>query len=293
MMKTVEIKTDYSLAPLTTFHIGGPARYYTVASTIEQMQEACSLAKEKGWRRFILGKGSNSLFDDRGFNGLVIHNKIDHFEELDEGLFRVGAGYSFSLLGTKAARRGWSGLEFAAGIPGSVGGAVWMNAGANGSETEETLQSVLFMDAESKIHTYSRQDLTFGYRTSSFQQMEGEILEVTFALKKDEEARERQQTIIRYRTDTQPYGQPSAGCLFRNPSQEPAGAIIERLGLKGKSVGGAEVSTLHGNFIVNKGGATAQDVLDLAKEVQNEIYEKIGVKLEQEIRYIPFEENIK
>ncbi len=235
----------------------------------------------------ILGKGSNCLFDDRGFDGLVILNKIA-FCEFEGPLVHVGAGYSFSLLGTQTARKGWSGLEFASGIPGSVGGAVYMNAGASGAEVCNPLVEVTYVSELGEIQTLARDQIDFSYRFSAFQNRKGAIASAKFLLQPSEEARTKQLGIIDYRTRTQPYGDKSAGCVFRNPQPHSAGALIQQSGLKGKRIGGAEVSTLHANFIVNKDNATSQDILELAAYVKEAVKEKTGVDLEMEIRCIPY-----
>ncbi len=273
------------LSELSTFCIGGPARYFTEAHTIEELEEIMAHAHAEKLPVLVVGKGSNCLFDDAGFDGLCILNKIQ-FCQQDEGVVEVGAGYSFSLLGVQTARRGWAGLEFASGIPATVGGAIYMNAGANGAETFDTLQEVTYITETGKRELLKRADLTWSYRTSSFQQKKGAIAAAKFVLSPSTEARQKQLKIISYRTATQPYSDASAGCMFRNPPSQAAGALIEQCGLKGVAVGGAEVSTLHANFIVNKGNATAQEVLALTELVQKTVREKMGVELEREVRYV-------
>lgn len=277
---------DRLLSTLCTFGIGGPARYYVEVREVAVMQSLLLFCKEHALPFFILGKGSNCLFDDQGFNGVVIHNKIDFLERPAPGRFRAGAGYSFSLLGVQSARDGWSGLEFASGIPASVGGAVFMNAGANGAEVSNAVVSVEFVDENGALHEYAREDLHFSYRTSDFQQMRGAIVSATFALTRSEAARKKQLEIVEYRVKTQPYGEKSAGCIFRNPSCASAGALIDQAGLKTLSCGNAEVSAMHANFIVNKGQATARDVLQLIEWIKKAVFEKKGVQLESEVRYI-------
>lgn len=278
---------DKLLAPLSTFGIGGPSRYFIEVTTFAEMQEVVCQCKRDGLPYLILGKGSNVLFDDQGFNGLVVHNKI-HFCELNENVAYVSGGYSFALLGVQTARKGLSGLEFASGIPASVGGAVFMNAGANGFETAQTLKEVTYVDEWGDLHVLPKEKLKFGYRTSSFQEKKGAIVAARFELTSSLDARKNQLKIVDYRTQTQPYGEKSAGCIFRNPGKEAAGALIQQCGLKGVSIGGAEVSLLHANFIVNKGNATAQDVRDLANFVKNSVLEKTGVELIMEICQVPY-----
>ncbi len=273
------------LKDLTTFGIGGPAKYLIEVQSIPQLQEVITYCREKNLRYLILGKGSNVLFRDEGYDGVVIVNKI-HFCEQQEGIFYVGAGYSFSLLGSQTARKGWAGLEFASGIPGSVGGAVYMNAGANGGETFQYLTEVTYVNEMGKLEVLPKGKLQWGYRTSSFQNLKGAIAAAKFHLITSAEARQRQLKIIDYRTKTQPYGDMSAGCVFRNAPHSSAGALIEQCGLKGYSIGGAEVSPLHANFIVNRNEAKAQDVIDLAAHVRKVVHEKTGHDLEMEIKVI-------
>lgn len=287
-MKRLLFEENTLLKNFSTFKVGGPARYFTTVTTSEELKNAFAFAKEHSLPPFILGKGSNCLFDEKGINGLVILNKIDHFS-LEGEKVDVGSGYMFSLLGIKTAMKGLSGLEFASGIPGTVGGAVYMNAGANGRETCDFLTQVTFMDLDGQIQTYPKNALAFSYRSSSFHLLNGAILSAQFSLQTDPKARERQISIAKYRIETQPYKQPSAGCVFQNPVGEAAGSIIERCGLKGKRVGDAEVSSLHGNFIVNHGSATAQDILTLAKEVRQNVKTLSGIDLVLEMRVIPYE----
>ena len=283
----LKYEQEKRLAPYSTFGIGGPARLFCTVATIEQMQQVIVDCKRQNIPFFILGKGSNCLFDDRGFNGCVILNKIC-FIALDYPVVRVGSGYSFSLLGVQTARSGFHGLEFASGIPGSVGGAIYMNAGANGTETENCLSDVSFVNESGLLTLYQRSELTFGYRYSQFHQMQGAIVAATFKLESQSEARQKQLSILSYRMRTQPLNEKSAGCVFRNPSDASAGALIERSGLKGKRIGGAEVSCIHGNFIINKEEAKAEDVLALATYVQNVVKEKTGYDLAMEIRMVPY-----
>lgn len=286
---TPNLQEQKQLREVTTFGIGGPARYYTEVRSIEEMQMILAHCKEQNLPYFILGKGSNTLFDDRGFPGIIIHNKIDFKKEITTGIFHVGAGYNFSLLGSQTAREGWSGLEFASGIPGSVGGAIFMNAGANGQETCDALTSVEYLTSEGEVQLLKKEQIHFAYRTSSFQKMQGIILSATFSLKSSSEARQKQIDIIHYRKKTQPYGDKSAGCIFRNPNCGHAGALIEKSGLKGMQIGGAKVSEMHANFIVNAKDAKAQDVLNLIQHIQQHVKNQTGYDLESEVRYIPYD----
>lgn len=278
------------LSQHSTFGIGGPAQYFVEVKTVEEMQAVVRHCKTENLRYLVIGKGSNSLFDDRGFKGVIILNKIDFMEKPAPGVFHAGAGYSFSLLGSQTARQGWAGLEFASGIPGSVGGAVFMNAGANGTETCQPLTSVDYVTDEGILLTIEKKDLHFAYRHSSFQKLKGAIVGATFTLEPSSTARQKQLEIISYRTKTQPYSDKSAGCIFRNPDCGHAGAMIDKSGLKGSAVGGAKVSEMHANFIVNTGNASCQDVLALIQQVQHKVKTETGVHLESEVRVFPYEE---
>lgn len=276
------------LSSLSTLGIGGPAKLYTEVRQVEEMQAILSYCKLNNLSFLVIGKGSNCLFDDRGFNGCIIHNKIDFLESLD-GRFTAGAGYSFSRLGTQTAKLGYGGLEFAAGIPASVGGAVFMNAGANGTETKDYLHSVDFIDEHGILTNYPKEAITFGYRYSFFQDKKGAIVSATFLLKETEDARTKQIAIINTRQKTQPYSDKSAGCVFRNPDHQPAGKLIDECGLKGYSVGNASVSSLHANFLINQNGATAAEFKELIEQVQTAVKEKTGTTLECEVRMVPHE----
>lgn len=284
----VEIAEGILLKDYSTFRIGGPARYFTAVRSPKEMQEAFLFAQEHTLPFYVLGKGSNTLFDDRGFNGLVIYNKIDHCT-LDQNRIAVGGGYSFSLLGIKTSKAGLSGLEFASGIPGSVGGAIYMNAGANGAQAATCIDSVTYLHAHGELKRYAQEELTFTYRTSSFQKMEGAILEAVFILPQNRGAHLKQKEIVSQRIQTQPYHMASCGCVFKNFPEVSAGKLIDACGLKGLTVGGAAVSPLHANFIVNMGTATCADVLELIRTVRAEVERQQGLTLQTEILYLSYE----
>lgn len=284
----VKIQESVPLSKYSTIGIGGTAKYFADVRSINDMVAVIGHCIEENIPYLVIGKGSNVLFDDRGFDGLIILNKIDFFEDNQQGQFHVGAGYSFSRLGAQTARNKWSGLEFASGIPGSVGGAVFMNAGANGTETCEVLESVDYIDKKGVFQCLDKNAIEFSYRYSSFQEWGGAIVGATFKLSSLDSARKKQIDIIEYRTKTQPYGDKSAGCIFRNPEGGHAGQLIEKAGLKGLSVGGAQVSGLHANFIVNSKGATANDVTRLIRAIKEQVKEKMEVDLHDEVRVIPF-----
>ncbi|MBI3508638.1 MAG: UDP-N-acetylmuramate dehydrogenase [Chlamydiia bacterium] len=282
----INVQKNRSLSEFSTFGIGGPISHFIEVKTGAEMADAFAFAKEQSLPCLILGKGSNCLFPDEGFSGLAILNKID-FIEWGEGTLRVGSGYNFSLLGVQTARKNWAGLEFASGIPATVGGAIFMNAGANGGSTSDCLETVTFLDVDGQKHLFQRSELSFSYRHSPFQQMRGAILEASFRLKPEPTARAKQLQIIDYRLKTQPYNDKSAGCVFRNPETGlSAGALIERCGLKGLTIGGAKISEMHANFIINTERATAQDVKALIAEIQARVQKQTGVRLELEVRIL-------
>jgi UDP-N-acetylmuramate dehydrogenase len=283
---SVRLQKNRFLSEFSTFKIGGPIEAFVEAKSAEEIEKAFLWASQENLPILILGKCSNCLFGDGAFPGLVILNRID-FCHTDGKEIHVGAGYSFSLLGVQTARNGFSGLEFASGIPATVGGAVYMNAGANGQEVSETLKSVSYLERNGQRREFSREELFFSYRTSPFQKMEGAILSARFTLRENKEARKAQLALIERRMQTQPLKDKSAGCVFRNPSKEvSAGALIDRCGLKGFRVGGAKVSEVHANFLINEDQATAQDVKELIAHVQEKVLKEAGMHLETEIRIL-------
>lgn len=275
------------LSEFSTFGIGGPIAYFAEVKTFDEMREGIDFAKKNSLPFFILGKGSNCLFGDTGFSGVVLHNKID-FCNWHETSVEVGAGFSFSYLGVQSAKMHLSGLEFASGIPASVGGAIFMNAGASGKESCDALESVVYLHENGNIQKYAKQELKFAYRTSIFQSMKGAILAATFHLTPLNSARQQQLEIVDYRIKTQPLKDKSIGCIFRNPENSSAGRLIDQCGLKGFRIGGAKISEIHANFIVNEKEASALDVLALMKEVQERVFLKTGVHLEPEVRVVPY-----
>lgn len=282
----LSLSEQVPLKQYSTFGIGGPARYLVEVSSIEELQEATGFARSMALPLLVLGKGSNCLFSDEGFSGLVIINRISFIEHNGNGLFTVGAGYSFAHLGRLTAKEGWSGLEFAAGIPASVGGAVFMNAGANKQETKDTLCFVNALLPDSTVYTYSAKELSFGYRFSSFQQNQASIISCVFQLAASSLSATAMQEKITYRLKTQPYSEKSIGCIFKNPPGDSAGRLIEAAGLKGRRVGGAQVSPVHANFIVNTGNAKANDVIQLIHVVVEHVQKNCGVTLMPEVRLI-------
>lgn len=276
------------LAPFTTFKIGGPARYLCEINTCDDFRNALVFCEKKNLSYIILGKGSNTLFDQRGFNGAVLINKMEHFEIHEDGYCLADAGLSLPFLAIRTAKLSWTGLEFGVGIPCSIGGALFMNASANKMSISDPLLWVRFLRSDGRIKIYQKQDLFFSYRYSSFHEMDGLILQAAFSLQHDPLARERQIQMLHKRKETQPYGDCSAGCVFRNPLGQSAGKLIEECGLKKSRIGGAEVSDKHANFIVNKGNASSEDVLQLIVLIKRVVKNEMGIDLLEEVRYVPY-----
>lgn len=287
---TLKFSNHRYLSEFSTFGIGGPIAYFAEVKTFDEMKQGVIFSHIHKLPLLILGKGSNSLFDDRGFRGVVLLNKLD-FISWGDCFVSCGSGYSFSLLGVQSARKHMSGLEFACGIPATVGGAIFMNAGASGRETKDSLESVTFLDDDLEIKEVKSVDLEFGYRFSSFQQNQKIILSAKFHLQPQSlDAKAYQTSLLDYRLKTQPYKYKSIGCIFKNPQKDlPAGRLIEQCGLKGLSVGDASVSNIHANFIVNLGSASAKDVEALIELVQSEVLKQTSISLQTEIRRVSYE----
>ncbi|HHT47092.1 MAG TPA: UDP-N-acetylmuramate dehydrogenase [Firmicutes bacterium] len=280
--------TDEPMSLHTSLRIGGPAEIFAVPQTFDELRSVLQLAGEYNIPLFVLGHGTNLLVRDGGIRGIVLS-----LHDLSSGCsffgnrVRAGAGVSLSRLVRKAAERNLKGLEFAAGIPGSLGGALYMNAGAYGSSISELVREVVTVDYLGNRRVKPLEELDFSYRCSSFQSEEVIILEGVLELKRGnhKEIMNRVNEIQRRRQSKHPQ-LPSAGSVFRNPPGNIAGKLVEGAGCKGMSVGEAEVSPQHGNFIVNKGNASAADVLNLIELVKQKVRDTYGLELELEIRVI-------
>lgn len=278
------------LSKHTTMKIGGPAEIFIEPDSTENLIKAFDVIKKHGVNWRAIGRGSNLLVADKGIKGVVIKlgTGLDEFE-LDGDLLKVGGGYPVIKLATIISRMGLSGLEFSSGIPGSIGGAVYMNAGAHGSEMSNILVKAHVLLEDGTIEWLTNEEMEFSYRTSILQEKRpgiciGAVLKLKKGTKEDIVA--VMQKNKDYRRDTQPWNYPCAGSIFRNPLPKYAGQLVEEAGLKGYQIGGAKVSDMHGNFIVNAGGATAQNVLDLIDYIKKIILEKFGVTLETEVEII-------
>jgi UDP-N-acetylmuramate dehydrogenase len=282
---------EYELLSLhTTMKIGGPADLFIEPSSLENIQKVMSFIKERQlpWR--AIGRGSNLLVSDMGIEGVVIKlsSGLDHLT-INDSTITVGGGHSIVSLSTLISKKGLSGLEFASGIPGSVGGAVYMNAGAHGSDISKILTKAHILFEDGSMEWLSNEEMEFTYRTSVLQKKRpGIVLEAEFKLTKGDRAAivSQMQKNKDYRKVTQPWNFPCAGSIFRNPLPNYAGKLIEDAGLKGFQIGGAKISEMHGNFIVNAGNATAKDVLDLIQYIKDKILNLYGINIETEVEII-------
>ena len=277
------------LSKHTSFKIGGAAKIFCTPQNIAQLCAVLRACQKNNTRVYFLGNGSNILFADEGFDGVVVHI-AQGFDEIcvENNLVTAGAGTPLSKTCLAAAGAGLSGLEFAYGIPGCIGGAVYMNAGAYGGEIKDCLHSVSFLDENCEIQTWNASELAMGYRTSIFEAKPWCILSASFALTNDDECeiRARMDDFARRRAEKQPLDKPSAGSTFKRPQGAFAGALIDQCGLRGYAVGGAAISEKHCGFVINQNNATCADVLQLADEVCAKVTKETGYTLEKEIRVV-------
>ena len=275
------------LARYTTWRLGGPARYLALPADTEDVVRALELAHDRGLPWVVLGLGSNVLVKDGGFPGVVIRlgKGLDRFE-MKGATAIVGGGLPTPILARRTAEAGFAGVERFVGIPGTVGGGIYMNAGCHGAEFAEVVTEVTVMDAKGKVKQLSRKQISFKYRASN---IEGIVLEAKLGLGEESPAKlkELQGKLFRWRKAGTPFDLACCGSTFTNPSgTKTAGMLIDECGLKGYTVGDAQVSTLHANYIVNKGTATAADVLKVIEHVRKTVAKKTGVTLELECKVI-------
>ena len=272
----------------TSFKIGGPAPLFLQPADPETLRAALAVLKKYETPYYLLGNGSNVLVADEGVRRPVICLGGDFLSiRVEDCRVIAGAGALLGAVCRRAQEEGLDGLTFAYGIPGSVGGAVFMNAGAYGGETADVLQQASFLDEDGVLHTEKTQRLALSYRHSVFCEKNWIITEAVFSLKRGDPAviRAQMEEILARRREKQPLEYPSAGSTFQRPAGHFAGALIEQAGLKGVSVGGAAVSEKHAGFVINRGGATAQDVRALVMLIQKKVYENTGIELTPEIRF--------
>lgn len=275
----------------TSFRIGGPATILAEPKSAEEVLFTVNLAKRTETPYYVIGNGSNLLVSDEGFSGIIIKiSKKMAYVNFDGEKACVGAGALLSTVAKKAAERSLSGLECESGIPGSFGGAVYMNAGAYGGEMKDVVVKTKFLDEDGRVKILNKEEHEFGYRESRFSKKGGIILESEILLceKDKKEILEQMAELTKKRKEKQPLEYPSCGSSFKRPEGYFAAALIEQAGLKGVSVGGAEVSEKHSGFIINKGDATAKDVLLLTEKIKEEVLRQFGVSLECEMKMLGF-----
>lgn len=280
---------NINIKEYTTYHVGGIARALVYPENVESLINLLKFLKTNDIKHKVIGRGSNLIFSSNIYEGVLI--KLDKFDKLEiEGNeITVGAGFQLIKLATRLSRIGYTGIEFATGIPGSVGGAVFMNAGAYKSDMGYIIKSVKVLTPDLKIKELTNYDMHFHYRTSFIQKNPGYIcIEATIILKKGnpDEIMQLISDRKKRRVETQPLEYPSAGSVFRNPEGDYAGRLIEEIGYKGKTHGGAMVSTKHANFIINYNNATGEDVKELITDIKEKVKEKYGIELKVEQEFV-------
>ena len=286
------IKTNEPMKNHTSFKIGGPAEIYIKITSIEELQKILEFAKKENIKITILGNGSNVLVSDKGIKGIVIKTNLKdiNIENKDSKNVEVTVNDAVPIgfLAQKFLKEEITGFEELSGIPGTIGGAILMNAGAHGKEIKDIVTEVTAMDYNGKIFNFTNKEAEFTYRHSKFSNGEYIILQVKMLLQKGskEEIKAKMDEYAQYRKEKQPIEYPSAGSTFKRGTDFITAKLIDEAGLKGYSIGGAKVSEKHAGFIINTGDATAKDVLDLARYVTDKVYEKFGKKIEFEIKIL-------
>jgi len=283
------IKPQVALSAYTSYRVGGPAEWFIAPRSNESLQASVEYAKEQELSITVLGAGSNLLISDDGIPGLVIatrHMRYTNFDT-ETGMATFAAGESIPALAWAAAELGWEGFEWAVGIPGTIGGAVVMNAGAHNSCIADMLVSVEVLTPDGTLQTLTGEQLNYSYRTSMLQASNLIVTQATLQLQPGADPAEvtaRTKEHKQHRLATQPYHLPSCGSVFRNPTPHSAGRLIEQTGLKGFQIGQAQVAQRHANFIVNCGGATANDIFSLIRHVQYQVQERWSIGLHPEVK---------
>ncbi len=288
LLPKIQFRYNESMASHTSFRIGGPAEVMAFPKNVQELADILKVSASLNCKWAILGAGTNVLAPDDGISGLVICLKdcLGGMERLDENRIRVGAGVTMTRAAVYAAGQNLGGMEFAHGIPGTVGGGVYMNAGAYGGEIVQICESVDVMYPDGTLVTIPGAEMGFSYRHSRLEEEDGIVVSAVFALepKPQAQVREIMQDLQQRRRTSQPLDLPSAGSAFKRPVGGYAAALIDQSELKGYRVGGAAVSEKHAGFVVNLGGSTAQDVKDLLAQVSDMVFEKTGIRLEPEVR---------
>ena len=282
------IYIDEPMSKHTSFKIGGPAECLVKIKTIEQLKAILKYAREKDIQLTIIGNGSNILVSDDGIKGIVAKIEIDNLkiDKQDEKiLITVGSGIKLGLLAQKCLKEEIAGFEFASGIPGTIGGAIRMNAGAHGTEMKDIVKTVTYVDRNGEIHKIKNEQAKFEYRNSLFAHKDYIIVETEIQLEEGnaEEIKEKMTEYANYRKEKQPIEYPSAGSTFKRGADFITAKLIDECGLKGYQIGGAQISEKHAGFIINKENATAKDVIELMKYTKEQVYKKFGKEIETEI----------
>ena len=290
-VKETNILKDEPMSKHTSFKTGGLADIFVKIETEEELKNILEYTKTNNIQLTIVGNGTNLLVRDKGIRGIVIQLKMQEIsveETENEVIITVGAGMPISKLSRMAKEHNAQGLEFAVGIPGTVGGAIKMNAGAYGSEIKEVVISTKYIDYDGNIHTLNNDEHEFSYRNSIFSKINGIILETVIKLQKGnlEEIESKMQQNMASRKEKQPLDKPNAGSTFKRGEDYITAKLIDECGLKGYKLGDAEVSTKHAGFVVNNGNASTQDILDLIEHIKKEVYKKFKVKIEPEIQIV-------
>ena len=283
-----KIFTNEPMSKYTSFKIGGPAEIFVKINNVEELKLIIKISKQAEVPITVVGNGSNLLVSDDGIRGIVLKIEFDKIEIEESGKLKVGSGVKLAFLAQKCLKEKLEGFEFASGIPGTIGGAIRMNAGAHGSEMKDIVKKITCMTRDGKIQVISNEEAKFEYRNSIFSQNDYIILEAEIQLRKGnpEEIRSKMDEYATYRKEKQPIEYPSAGSTFKRGNDFITAKLIDECGLKGYQIGGAQVSEKHAGFIINKGNATAEDVKQLMKYVEEQVYNKFGKKIEPEIEII-------
>lgn len=286
----LELFENEPMSAHCSFRIGGPARLMCCPGTAEEAAALLRLLHESGAPFELMGNGTNLLVPDEGLDKVVVRlgEAMSEAISLGDGHIRAGAGITLAKLAVFAANEGLSGLEFAHGIPGSLGGAVFMNAGAYGGEMKDVLESVEYADTDGVVRSVPASELGFSYRHSAFEGTKRLVTAATVRLapKEPEEIKARMRQLMEKRRASQPLDVPSAGSTFKRPVGGYAAALIDEAGLKGFAIGGAQVSEKHAGFVVNRGGASFEDVIRLMEHIKKTVYDRSGIMLEPEVRIL-------
>ena len=287
IMSEEQVKTEEPMKNHTTFRVGGPAEFFVMPRTAEEVKKVIDLCRRESFPYYIIGNGSNLMVSDQGYRGVVLQiYKEMSYIEVEENVVVAQAGALLSAIANKALENGLTGFEFAAGIPGTLGGACVMNAGAYGGEMKDVLEEVTVLTEEGEVLTIPKENLELGYRTSIIARKGYTVLEARIQLRggEKEAIKSLMEELKDKRVSKQPLEYPSAGSTFKRPEGYFAGKLIQDAGLRGFSVGGAQVSEKHCGFVINRENATAADVAELMRQVSARVEEEFGVKLEPEVK---------